>query len=332
MKNIKFSIITPVYNTKPEFLDEYFDSVLNQTYENYEIIIINDGSNDETTKILEGYKKLSNKIILINQENKGMPVSRLNGLKASKGDYILNIDSDDILNVDTLKIFSKVLDKQDVDVILFGYLRFSKNKNNIVYTGNFLDKGIKTKNEIIKQLIQLHITSICTKCAKRELYNFSINNIDPTIILGEDLQQSTNLILNSNTFYYVDDSIYYYRVNEINRGYYDVKNLNDINYLVPTYKKVFVENHDYKDLLGIFKFNSTKSVIYRAFKICKYCKGQEKKYYLDELNKQPIINILNNINVKISFMYSFVYFLITKKLYLILDIASLVFNAIDKEY
>ena len=98
MLNKKISIIIPVYNAE-KYLKCCLDSILNQSYKNLEIIIINDGSTDNSLKVIEEYKKNDNRIILISQKNQGVSKSRNNGLELATGDYIMFIDPDDWIHV-----------------------------------------------------------------------------------------------------------------------------------------------------------------------------------------------------------------------------------------
>ena len=98
IKAALLSVIIPVYNVEP-YLEQCLDSVINQTYKNLEIICINDGSTDNSLKILEKYQKKDNRIKLINQKNKGLSEARNAGLDVAKGEYIAFVDSDDYLEL-----------------------------------------------------------------------------------------------------------------------------------------------------------------------------------------------------------------------------------------
>lgn len=88
------SIIVPVYNSE-KYIDRCLDSILNQTYKDLEIVLVNDGSNDQSLKILENYALRDTRIKVVNQENKGVAAARNTGLDNATGDYILYVDSDD---------------------------------------------------------------------------------------------------------------------------------------------------------------------------------------------------------------------------------------------
>ena len=102
---VAFSVIIPVYNDEI-YIKECLDSLKKQTFKNFEIICINDGSTDETQRVLETYALKFPKYKIINQENKGLSIARNNGLKEAVGEYIYFVDSDDVLKENTLWDFT----------------------------------------------------------------------------------------------------------------------------------------------------------------------------------------------------------------------------------
>ncbi len=101
-QNIKFSIIIPVYNVE-EYLAECIDSILSQDYNNIQILCINDGSTDNSLKLLEKYAKKDRRIKIFSQKNQGQGIARNVGIKNATGDYIMFIDPDDWILPNTLK-------------------------------------------------------------------------------------------------------------------------------------------------------------------------------------------------------------------------------------
>ena len=110
----KISIIVPVYNNY-NFLDKCLDSIINQTYKNIEIILINDGSTDNSLKKLKKYAKVDSRIILINKKNEGVSKARNDGIKISTGKYITFVDSDDYLECDAIEKIYIALIKNKVE-------------------------------------------------------------------------------------------------------------------------------------------------------------------------------------------------------------------------
>lgn len=121
--NFKISVIIPVYNSE-KYIEKCLDSVLNQTYKNFEIIVINDGSKDNSKEILEKYaKKYPNIIRHIEQENKGVAKTRNYGIQIAKGEYIAFIDNDDYIDNDYLENFVNVAKTGEYDAVIGGYRR-----------------------------------------------------------------------------------------------------------------------------------------------------------------------------------------------------------------
>lgn len=115
----KFSIIMPVYNVA-DYLDEALESVFLQTNKDYELIIINDGSTDESFNIIKSWlPKFKNKVIFINQSNRGLSEARNAGIKEATGKYIYFFDSDDYMHPQMLEILSKTISQYSFDLINF---------------------------------------------------------------------------------------------------------------------------------------------------------------------------------------------------------------------
>ena len=125
----KISVIVPVYNTE-KYLEQCLDSLLSQTYKNLEIICVDDGSSDNSLEILEKYKKLDSRIIVIAQENQGQSASRNKGLELATGNWITFVDSDDWVDVECYEEFSRALKHTDFDIFMFNGASFKENENN----------------------------------------------------------------------------------------------------------------------------------------------------------------------------------------------------------
>ena len=123
----KITVVMPVYNSEA-YLKDAIDSVINQSYGNYELICVNDGSTDGSVKILEGYENHP-KIRVISHTNHGVAYSRNVGIEASTGDYITFLDSDDLLDTDALMKFVMCVHDKDIDFVASRALEFSKNPN-----------------------------------------------------------------------------------------------------------------------------------------------------------------------------------------------------------
>lgn len=141
----KFSIIIPVYNVE-EYIKECLDSVFNQTFKDYEVIVINDGTKDNSMDIVKKYD-----VKLINQENQGLSMARNNGVKHAKGEYIIFLDSDDSIDEHLLEELDKATEDKP-DVIRFQIRETYENKPSIDFNEEGFNtcKGEKAFEKIVK--------------------------------------------------------------------------------------------------------------------------------------------------------------------------------------
>lgn len=126
----KISVIIPVYNVE-KWLNKCVDSILSQSYENFEVILVNDGSTDKSKDICDSYSKKDNRVRVLNIKNSGQSVARNNGLKKATGDYILFVDSDDYISDNNIfKKFVKILEESNYDFIYTSYCRFEDGNDD----------------------------------------------------------------------------------------------------------------------------------------------------------------------------------------------------------
>ena len=139
-----FSIIVPVYNTE-KYLKKCLESIVNQTFDDYEVIIVNDGSTDGSEKILEQYKQ-NEKIKIVKEKNQGLSVARNTGVDKSSGNYLLFIDSDDYIELNLLEeLYKNIVDEPDI--VRYQLRVIEKNTNYDYYEQAFdITDGIKAFN------------------------------------------------------------------------------------------------------------------------------------------------------------------------------------------
>ena len=145
----KLSIIVPVYNVEL-YLNECVESILKQTYKNFEIILVDDGSLDNSGVLCDELAKENPSIKVIHQENKGLPHARNAGLKIATGDYIGFIDSDDYISEDMYKTMIESLEETQSDMAVCNFQTFNKLGNNPVYQ-RYQDEAIVfDKSDVLK--------------------------------------------------------------------------------------------------------------------------------------------------------------------------------------
>ena len=201
------SIIIPIYNSQ-DFLDYTLNSIANQSYQNIEIILVNDGSSDDSEKICKKWVKIDNRVKYITQPNLGVSAARAKGVSLASGDWIMFCDSDDLLASDAI---DSLLGKDDCDIIV-GKIQCFKNevkhkKNKISISCN---DNISFMRQILSNSISL-ISSPCAKLYRRDLFNKNDFSIPPDIVRGEDFIMNFHYAINAKKICYVHKDVYFYR-------------------------------------------------------------------------------------------------------------------------
>lgn len=263
----KLSVIIPVYNVE-KYLSECLDSIINQTFKDLEIICVNDGSTDNSLRILEEYAQKDNRIKIVNKENGGLSSARNAGMNVATGEYYAFIDSDDILDNDA---YEKSLEHiNDADLVHFGIKVFGdsnyaqRGSDEIYYKIKF--KGIQKLNS--KAILNSDVSS-CNKIFKKSI--IEQNNITfPDGLNYEDAEFYFKYVSCSNTAYYLNEKFYNYRrsgdsimSNTFNGSekaihhLYIVKNIFEFwqkNHYIENNEKLFVET--FKNFFNFAYWNS----------------------------------------------------------------------------
>lgn len=195
----KVSVIVPVYNVE-KYLSRCLDSLLSQDYDNYEIICVNDCSQDNSLDILKKYKNKSGKIKVISNEiNMGLGMTRENGMKMATGNYIMFVDSDDYVKTNYISTYAREININDYDVVVAGYIR---------------DIDGKLKNNFVSNSIWSTLTYTIS-CAKLFKKSFLIDNgiHFSKIRCGEDVYFSLSLFYNRPKYKVIQYCGYYYYFN-----------------------------------------------------------------------------------------------------------------------
>jgi|GEM_PF-200849 len=210
-----FSIIVPIYNAE-KYLDECINSVIKQTYSNWELILIDDGSVDNSNSICNSFAKIDSRIKVFTQENSGPIKARIEGMKRASGDYLINLDADDYWDSNLLKELLSIIELENADMVVFNYTRVSDDGSEILtppsafeYSGDYL---MMEKSDFLKTLVsESRIINIWLKAYKKEL----VLNIEdykyPHITFSEDLVFTTHLLKGANRIAYLSKPLYFYR-------------------------------------------------------------------------------------------------------------------------
>ena len=123
------SVIIPVYNVE-KYLSKCLDSIVNQTYNNLQIILVNDGTKDNSLEICQNYQNKDSRIQVINKENGGLSSARNKGLEYAEGKYCLFVDSDDYVELDLIESAVSKMEEVNADMVVFGFERFYEGTEN----------------------------------------------------------------------------------------------------------------------------------------------------------------------------------------------------------
>lgn len=215
-EKIKFSVLVPVFNVE-SFITECIDSVLHQTYQNFELILIDDGSTDSSGKICDEYEKNDNRIKVYHQGNEGHIMARRKAISKVSGDFCLFLDSDDYWDYDLLAYVYQTISKHDCDMVLFKYKRVSENgdilsESKAVFKDNMVfDES--NKEEIFKILISSSIlNNLIIKAVKFSIIEDADYSQYKNIKNAEDLLESLAILYNAQKIIYIDKAIYNYRM------------------------------------------------------------------------------------------------------------------------
>ncbi|MCL1827232.1 MAG: Stealth CR1 domain-containing protein, partial [Candidatus Cloacimonetes bacterium] len=291
------SICIPTYN-RADMLSECLESALNQSFENYEIVVVDDGSTDGTEELVAKYlNRADRKIRYIKKENEGIPITRNRLIAESKGDWLLWLDSDDMLFSDVLKTFADFIARySDVSVFYGNQYNVGENShlrsNNGIYMDNY-----HVNSDLLARLVSCNRLPNSGSCVKRELYE-KYGCYDTTFLQCEDYELWTRVIEKVH-FKHIENYAVYYRVHSAN-----VSCHHNLSHKPKGYESIILSRLiDRFPLQTLFLYldwsmvNSSRSVAYTEIAKIYALRYDEKKsieYYnkaFDILGVQKVNNI-----------------------------------------
>ena len=301
-KNIKVSVIVPVYNTEL-YLERCLNSILNQTFKDIELIIVNDNSNDNSHKIIETFINENTNIKYIdNKENKGVSNCRNEAIKISSGEYILFIDSDDYLDENMIETMYNEASNNDLDIAMCGYFVDYEDGNTQNRIINLDENRIYSGYEILSEI--LHHKNGVTGHSWNKLLKASIikeNNIQypEHMKIYEDVAFFSRLFPYCKKIKNIKKMFYHY----IQRNNSSIKTINE-SVVLDTEEIVRLVNESISklDLMNDFKAEYCAFVM-RMFsvashKIYTYSNDSNiQKEYIKRLLSSDILNIKENYKI-----------------------------------
>ena len=275
--NPKISVIIPVYNSE-KYLKKCIDSLINQTFKDIEIIFVNDGSTDNSLSILKQYSKIDNRIIILEQKNKGAGVARNFGMTIAKGEYILFLDSDDFFKKEMIQISFNAAEKTKADIVIFNFFKYNQISGRIKKAVMPIKNIWWPKKVFNYSSNPNNIFISFYPCAWNKLFRNSF--IKENDLYFQDNKRTNDLFFTTTSLavakriYILNKALVYYRIGLTN-------NSQSTNNLYPW--------DFYKALLGVKKFLEEKQIFLRLEKSYKIF---AKKICIYNLRKN-----INNINL-----------------------------------
>lgn len=318
----KISIIVPVYNAE-KFLHKCINSIVNQSFTNIEILLINDGSTDNSLDICYRYANIDNRIIVLNKENGGVASARNLGLDNANGDFIGFVDSDDYLHQDMYSKLIEAIQETDACIVECGYYK--------VVADNKIPIAVQMKEEIIEG----HYESSLRYISQQNIQNFLWNKLYKQNLFESiripDLRYSEDFIANINLHFkcerktVISDCLYYYvkhKDSVVNKKFsnYHYDNIKAGEMALEFYKNRFsgsLVNYVYINLLlrirSLYLLMSASDYNKEDAKVLK---SKYKQYFKEIKNK--LYNTLSRYKHKNKIFISIIFFRISPRVYSLL--------------
>lgn len=219
------SIIVPIYNVQ-EYLYKCIESILNQSYKNIEVILIDDGSVDKSPIICDDFAALDNRIVVIHTQNKGVSSARNLGMNVAKGKYVGFVDADDYIEKDMFKILYEKIKKDNSDMVMCDvYIENTKKSIYKIYDENYIfNKDLMAKNLFNNS----GFNWLCNKLFKMEIVQYI--TLNESIHMGEDILFICEYICKGSKYSYISIPLYHYmiRVDSACNSEFNYKKLTNI--------------------------------------------------------------------------------------------------------
>ena len=285
------SVIVPVYNNS-QYLCHCLDSIKDQTYKNVEIILIDDGSTDNSGMLCDKYSEIDQRFVVVHQENKGVAAARNRALDLANGDYIIQVDSDDYISDDAIESLYKNMEKSGADLCVCNFRLGIDTNFNFAHLCN-TNVNVYSGNTRFKKLFddkKFHTIGPCGKLYKKELFN-DLRYPDGKI--HEDEYLAHYIVGRCKKIAYMDDVLYYYVVNNhsITHSNFSMKRLDAIDALEDRIKYInaigdtlltklcyidFLKRFQYYYYGVKYNFPEKKDEINKLY-------AEYRKYYFDSL-------------------------------------------------
>lgn len=211
-----FSVVVPFYNIA-DYVEKCMQSILQQSFKDFELIAVDDGSKDQTGTLLDGYAARDPRVHVIHKSNGGLTSARKAGARMARGEYVVIVDGDDWIAPNYLEKLNKIIETAPVDIIICGYFRVSpetsKIKSPLPIQGRY---GLFGREEIEKHYLTRLFSvpqNVWAKAFKRDLYLRFQLAMEDAIRMGEDLCITYPCLAQARQIYLLNEPLYFYRIN-----------------------------------------------------------------------------------------------------------------------
>lgn len=309
----KLSIIIPTYNCE-KYIKRCIESLIIQKYINIEIIVIDDGSTDNTFDICNLESKKDSRIKIFRKKNNGVSSARNLGIEKATGEYIFFIDSDDYIEDNTIEECMKIIEDNDIDILKFGYYRecgkYKKKYKFSTINNKVINKQWYELNNIYSNLVSSSdFYNIWNAIIKKEIV--SGLKFNETIKYGEDYLFMVELVFKSSSIYFYDKPFYHYCINnnavtQIYKNEVVLKKINDIcfsnNEIINLFKKNNVKlnkNDVYYNIIKLINADFKSLTYFLNYKLyCEIFNDVKKLKYYNQISKENDIFADNELKIR----------------------------------
>ncbi|MBO5357304.1 MAG: glycosyltransferase family 2 protein [Clostridia bacterium] len=258
--SIKISVLVPVYNVE-KTLDRCVESILNQTFKDFEIILVNDGTTDGSGAICDDYASKYENIRVIHKENEGLGPTRNVGIKEARGEFIYHCDSDDWLKEDLLEKAYKAITEANADVVVFGYDIFTEKNGKITPYGSVCveNDAFTDKNSVRKFFSEQYFNSFVVLSACNRMYrrSFIVDNelYFPPLRRSQDVAYSLLLFNSIERLVTIKEAFYCYIIEP---GVYKGRSFEE---MVEIYSTVYDWSNEYFTKWGLEKGEAGQKLV-----------------------------------------------------------------------
>lgn len=297
-----FSCIVPVYNIEEIYLKKCIETILNQTWTDFELIIVDDGSSCETGSFCDSYMDLDNRVRVVHQDNTGLAGARNTGMAHARGQWIIHIDGDDWIELGMLEQIYEVIKREpELDIVFWGYKMMVNAKFDEFLLKNkmiFNESYDRLKPQVLRSILSndyifrnLALNTTWGKAFRKEFLVSNNLTFDQKLRRAQDVPYSLNAFFAAKKVKYIDKALYNYRTDNISlsRGY----NTKSYEWMTNTANACMDFAIEHKDIEGLY--NCACAFVMRCFKIINnndYMNNQNPKKM--SIRKQEFISALNS--------------------------------------